>query len=155
MKSFRIDDRKEIICEWKKTRTAFKHEATLLVDGREVDKTKICYQNRTRESYEYESVIEKLLSKSNILTAEEKAEFLKQNKDGQYRQINDNFKTIGLVAKLGEVFGNTPKEKNDWKKRMLNAGLGNQGLSFPDDFDQLDEAEKERRLNGAIQELNK
>ena len=60
------------------------------------------------------------------------------------------FRAIASVALMGEFFGKTQKEKNDWKKRMLVAGLGNRGLIMPDDWDELTEDVKEARLNGAI-----
>lgn len=58
--------------------------------------------------------------------------------------------TVAMIAQLGEIFGSSQKQKNDWKARMLKAGLGNSGLIMPDDWDDLSEEEKERRLNGAI-----
>lgn len=64
-------------------------------------------------------------------------------------------KTIAMVAKLGDIFGETQKQKNDWKARMLKAGLENSGLIIPDDWDQLDEDTKQARLDGAIGELAK
>lgn len=57
-------------------------------------------------------------------------------------------KTTAMVASLGELFGKTQKEKNDWKTRMLKAGAPQ--LSIPDDWETLPEAEKERRLNQVI-----
>lgn len=63
--------------------------------------------------------------------------------------------TVAAVASLAEIFCDTQADKNAWKKRMLNAGLDNQGLSFPADWDKLPEQEKARRLNGAIAELKK
>lgn len=33
---------------------------------------------------------------------------------------------------------------------MINAGLGNKGLTMPEDWDELTEEEKESRLNNAI-----
>lgn len=59
-------------------------------------------------------------------------------------------KRTAAVAKLGEFFGQTQKEKNDWKARMLKAGLGNSGFEMPADWDELDEETKEARLNAAI-----
>jgi hypothetical protein len=56
----------------------------------------------------------------------------------------------GMVAKLGDVFGQTPKEKNDWKARMIKAGLGGQGLEMPEDWNTLSEETKEVRLNKVI-----
>ena len=47
MKTFVINKRFAIVCEWKKTRNAFKHEAILLKDGLEAERAEICYQNRT------------------------------------------------------------------------------------------------------------
>lgn len=62
---------------------------------------------------------------------------------------------LGLVAgiaMLGNIFCNDQKESNDWKARMLKAGLG-EGLQMPDDWGSLSEEEKQRRLDGAIEIL--
>jgi hypothetical protein len=67
--------------------------------------------------------------------------------------MNNMFKTVAMVAKMGEFFGNTQKEKNDWKARMLKAGLSNQGLIMPEDWDTLDENTKTTRLNAVIAQL--
>ena len=64
-------------------------------------------------------------------------------------------RSVGLVAMLGDVFGKSQKEKNDWKTRMLKAGLESRGLLMPDDWDMLSEDTKEARLNGAISQLGK
>ena len=152
MKSFKINEKIEIVCEWKKTRTAFKHEATLLINGRESDRTKICYLNRTWESYEFQSVMNRLIERTQELNKEEKEfcnNWLKED-----RTDWSELKTIGMVAKLGEVFGTTQKEKNDWKTRMIKAGLGNKGITIPEDWDTLKENEKERRLNLVINEIS-
>ncbi|KKT23937.1 MAG: hypothetical protein UW07_C0019G0016 [Candidatus Nomurabacteria bacterium GW2011_GWF2_43_8] len=47
------------------------------------------------------------------------------------------------------------KESNDWKARMLRAGLEGRGLIMPDDWDTLPEAEKTKRLDGALANLTK
>lgn len=64
-----------------------------------------------------------------------------------------HLKLVAGIARLGEVFGEakTQKEKNDWKARMLKAGLEKRGLMMPDDWDSLSESEKERRLNGVLE----
>lgn len=63
--------------------------------------------------------------------------------------------TVAMVAKMGELLaGPTDKARNDWKKRMIAAGLENKGISFPDDWDTLTEKEKKRRLDGAIKQLS-
>ncbi len=56
-----------------------------------------------------------------------------------------------IIASLGDLFCENQKDKNDWKERMLKAGLGNKGLSMPNDWDELDEDTKEVRLNAVIQ----
>lgn len=59
-------------------------------------------------------------------------------------------KTVAMVAALGQVFCSGEKEQNDWKLRMMKAGLTNQGLSVPDNFDSLPESERTRRLDAAL-----
>lgn len=61
--------------------------------------------------------------------------------------MSDILKTASMVALFGELLCDNKKEKNDWKKRML-AATGK--LDFPDDFDELSEDEKEKRLNEVI-----
>jgi len=154
MKTFKINKDFEIACEWKKTRTAFKHEAVLLKNGEEIDRTKICYLNRTWERFDFESVIRKLLDKTGILKGEKINNFLDRISGIAEEKTSRQFKTISTIAKLGEVFcpGNK-KAKNDWKTRILKAGLERQGLIMPENWDQLDENEKERRLNGVLEVL--
>lgn len=63
-------------------------------------------------------------------------------------QAEGALKTVGLIAMMGELFADTQKDKNDWKLRMLKAGIS--GLSIPEDWDTLTEAEKTRRLDAVI-----
>ena len=74
MESFKINKELEVICEWKKTRMAFKHEATLLRNGQEAAKIKVCYQNRTWEKYKFDNVMKKL---ADITGEKAIAEFVK------------------------------------------------------------------------------
>ena len=151
MNSFKITDRIEVVCEWKKTRTAFKHVATLLINGREIDETKICYQNRTWERYTYESVLEKLINNTTALGSEDKKVCLDYIKN--YDRVEDDLKPlkmVSMVATLGSLLTDNKKGANDFKTRILKAGLENKGLSIPANWDTLSEDEKEKRLNGAI-----
>ena len=151
MNSFKITDRIEVVCEWKKTRTAFKHVATLLINGRGIDETKICYQNRTWERYTYESVLEKLINNTTALGSEDKKVCLDYIKN--YDRVEDDLKPlkmVSMVATLGSLLTDNKKGANDFKTRILKAGLENKGLSIPADWDTLTEDEKEKRLNGAI-----
>jgi len=60
MRIFKINENISIVCNGVNTRNGFKHTANLIINGIDVLETKICYLNRTWESYEYESVINKL-----------------------------------------------------------------------------------------------
>ena len=154
MKTFQINNEAVIVCDWKKTKTAFKHEATLLVNGVERDTTKICYLNRTWEAYEFESVIEKLLDKTQYLNEAERKAFLDKCAGRAHEEVKSMFGAIGAVALMGEIFhAGNPRAINDWKTRMLKAGFGNSGLIMPEDWDSLSENDKEARLNGAIAQL--
>lgn len=75
MKTYKINEELEVVCEWKKTRIAFKHTAILLKNGREINNTVIYYQNRTWECFEFESVIKQLIGKTDLLTNSERADF--------------------------------------------------------------------------------
>lgn len=150
---FRINDKMQIYANAEKTRNGFKHTAVLLVDGVEVDKSTAHYLNRTWESYEYQSVVDNLINKSSYIVPEKKEEVKKTFAEASHQKIESEFKTIGNVAQLGNLFAETKKEKNEWKLRMIKAGLGNKGFEVPADWDKLDEDEKEKRLDLVIEHL--
>jgi hypothetical protein len=72
---FKINERAEIVCDWVNTRYGFRHDARLFIDGIEREKAKCCYYNRTWEKFEFETVIHKLLEKTEALTEAEKETF--------------------------------------------------------------------------------
>jgi hypothetical protein len=152
---FRIDDKAEIQATSERARDGFRHRVILKVDGVEVDKVTVHYQNRTWESYEYETAIDKLIDKSSYISPDEKEKLKKKFAEASHGKIEAEFKTIGNIASLGEVFGKTKKEKNEFKLRMLKTGMGNKGFEVPDDWDKLSEDEKEKRLDTAIKFLKK
>ena len=152
MEILKITKNLEVVCESKKTRNGFKHEATLLKNGKEISKKSVSYINRTWENYQFESVLKKLFKNDIRLTEWETRCFKSMIKNGK-KQGKNELKTISTIAGLGEIFGKTKKEKNDWKARMMKAGLENKGLIMPDNWDKLDENEKERRLNGVLEVL--
>lgn len=157
MKIFTINEKLSAVCEWKKTRQAFKHEATLMVNGREAETVKICYLNRTWERYEYESVLYKLQEKTKSLNAEELELFKKKIKnswsDEAEQELSQKFGAVAMVAALGDILHVDQESKNNWKKRMLEAGLGAAGLQMPADWNELSEDEKQTRLDAVIKEL--
>lgn len=152
-KAFWVNDSTKIIATAEKTRNGFKHTARLIVNGEEVDKSTAHYLNRTWESYEYESVVDNLISKTTYIKDEDKDKLKKKFQETSHGKIQSEFKTIGAIASLGELFGQTKKEKNDWKLRMIKAGLGNRGLEVPEDWDKLSEDEKEKRLDMVTKHL--
>jgi hypothetical protein len=152
MRLFKITPKIEVACESERTRYGFRHLATLLIDGNEQEKAKACYYNRTWESYEFQSVLLSLINKSKVLTTEEK-EVCKKFANGDHTDWSA-FKMTSAIAQLGDLLCDNQKDKNDWKARMLRAGLGNKGLDIPADWDSLDETTKESRLNLVIEELS-
>jgi hypothetical protein len=151
MKTFRIDESTEIKCNWVKTRYGFRHDALLFVNNNLHTKAKACYYNRTWESFEYESVISDLLNKAKIMTMGQKSEFLDLCRKNKLDEVNKQFGFIANIAKFGNILTNNQTEANDWKKRMLSAGLADKGLIMPDDWDQLTEDEKTKRLDNVIE----
>lgn len=154
MKSFKLNGKMQIVAKVENTSSGFRHRATLLVNGRSVDEVTVHYQNRTWESYEYETAINNLIDKTSQIAPELKQRFKDKLAGRSHEEIESQFKTIGMVAKIGDVLAKTKVEKNIWKKRMLEAGLG-KGLDFPKGFDKLPEEIKEARLNKTIGFLTK
>jgi len=148
MRTFRINEEIEVVCNTKKTRSGFKHEATLKLNGEECETVKVSYSNRTWESYEYQTVLHKLVEyKDSSLTAEQKEiciEFIKGDQTDW-----TPFKQTAAIAQLGELFGQSLKEKNDWKLRMIKAGMPE--VSLPDDWDSLTEEVKADRLEKILE----
>ena len=150
MRIFKITKELEVVCNSESTRYGFRHLATLMRDGREVQDGKCTYQNRTWESFEFQSVLYEVIRKAhkNKIISWEEEKLCKEFIEGDHTDWS-GFKTTAMVAKMGELFADTQKEKNDWKARMLKAGLP--GLDIPEDWNNLDEDEKESRLNKVIE----
>ena len=62
MRNFNLDNQYTVLCDNKDTKNGFKHVATIFKNGIEQDNTKICYLNRTWESFEYESILKKIVN---------------------------------------------------------------------------------------------
>lgn|SRR3972149_5649744 len=151
MQIFRVNKNIEVVCKSESTRYGFRHLATLMIDGREAETAKHCYYNRTWERYTFESVLEALVEKSTSLTDSRKRTLKRYIKN--YDRVHDDLaglRSISAGMALGDIFSTDKKGANDWKTRMLKAGLEHKGLIMPDDWDTLDEATKEVRLNGVI-----
>jgi hypothetical protein len=82
MQIFNFNDKVSIVCQALDTRTAFKHVAQVMVNGREFgNSVKICYVNRTWEKFTFESVLHKAIEATTALTDAEKEQFKKQLND--------------------------------------------------------------------------
>ena len=159
---YKINDKLAIGAEVYETRYSWGHKAHLYrVRTPEhnddlIQSVKVTYYNRTWERYQFESALYQVVSralKNKVITQEEADtcnDYIRGYDDQESRQA---LRTVAMVAKMGEVFGTDQKEKNDWKARMLKAGLENKGLIMPDDWDSLDEDTKQARLDGAIAQL--
>jgi hypothetical protein len=149
---FKINDKISVVARYEKTRSGFKHVADLYINGNLVDSAKVTYINRTWESYDYETVLKKLIGETSHLSDDEKKLSI------AYANIDHSnttaFKTVAMVAKMGDIFGKSEKEKNEWKTRMLKAGFEKKGLEIPEDWDTLDEKTKKARLDAVIRVLS-
>lgn len=146
MRTFKINEDWSVVADTAKTRNGFKHTAVLMdKDGRVRDEVKVNYLNRTWERYEYETALNKLLEKTKYLDVKDREQF--KHVIAQDNTDWSDFKATAMVAKLGEVLADTPEAKNAWKARMLKAGLN---IELPEDWEQLSEEEKEKRLNQVI-----
>lgn len=141
MKIFKLNDTYSIVCNDKKTRSGFKHEATLRANGLSQRSTKICYLNRTWESYEYQSVVHRLI---DLYFSKDQAQRYKNVVDGKGNEESKHaFDTVKLAMVVGELVGGNKEERVAFKKRMLSTVPG---MEFPDGFDELPVEERERRL---------
>lgn len=157
MKRFRVNKEYEIVCDTEKTRNGFKHTAKLKQTTfyNTVSETKKCYLNRTWESFEYETVIKKLLSfNTDIIPKRTQTRFLNKISGVSKKAVRDNFRMIAGIMAMGDILTDNQKEANDWKARMLRAGLEKSGLIMPEDWNTLTEEEKTRRLNNVQKELS-
>lgn len=158
-KTFPINDNYSINCYWDRTRYGFRHIAKLIrlqdsagaSDYTEIARAKVCYYNRTWESFEYETVISCLLDRAKIVSKDQKSEFMSMLRRGELDRINASFGFIGAMAKAVSLLADSPKEANDRKEGVLKSALGPQGLIMPETW-QSEEA-RTSALDGAIQML--
>lgn len=80
MDLFKINKSMNVVCRSEKTRSGFRHIAELYLNGSAIEKATASYVNRTWERFTYQSVIIKLIEKSERLTQRQKTLFLKKIK---------------------------------------------------------------------------
>lgn len=150
--TFDVDKNTQVECQTLDTRNGFKHVATFYDNYRKVATSTCYYINRTWERYEYESVLLELANNEELSNKQQVA-LLRYAKNYGGRE-DDGLKSIAWAARLGDILTDSKKESNDWKARMLMAGLSTQGLQMPEDWDTLTEEEKTKRLDGAIEAIS-
>jgi len=149
MTSYKFGKGYQVVCEWKKTRNGFKHEAVLLDNGYERCKTKVCYLNRTWEKFEYQTVINQTIN--HYFKDERQAKKYKKIIEKKaIGNIDKKFGMVKMVASIGNILCNSDQDKAAWKKKMIGTMPG---INFPDDFDKLDVNERNKRLDNVIKEL--
>ena len=109
---------------------------------------KATYYNRTWEAFEYQTAIDHAVNGADITDAERIAckEWL-----NTYQEASP-FNSVLMVSALGDLLNPDQSARNDWKKRMMQAGLP--GIDVPEDWESLSEDEKTRRIDGALNQLN-
>lgn len=153
MRTFQISKKISVDCKSEDTRSGFRHLATLYRDYVVIGKAKCTYINRTWERFTFESVLAKI-AELDVLTDKDKKAFkIYLKRDDRVEDDLKPLKTIAMVAAMGNILAPNQKAKNDWKTRMLKAGLESKGLIMPDDWDQLDEDTKQVRLDAVITHL--
>lgn len=149
-RNFKVNDSILIECSTQDTSYGFRHVADVYIDGVYIDRAKCCYYNRTWEAWEYQSVLKAVADRKSLSGAERNiiADYARQDHND-----SSDLRIISGIMALGDVLATDKKDSNDWKTRMLKAGLEGRGLDMPEDWDQLSEDEKEKRLNGVIATL--
>lgn len=132
------------------TSYGFRHLGQLSKNFRVIGANKATYYNRSWESYDYQTVIHKLIDGSEI---EDKAGAKKTIDDMALGRIRGEFSTLSAVMALGDIFGGNRSESADWKLRMLKAGVPEGAISLPEDWDTLSDEEKNKRLDAIIKEF--
>lgn len=147
---FELDEQYRIVCTSKSNRTGFVHVATLEKNGVGIKTARAQYYNRTWECFQFQTVIENLLTKSFKGKDELIAAYRKKADEIGREEVEKFFKPFKALAAMADLLGGSQKEKVALKAKTLQAVPG---VSFPDDFGALPIEEQERRINKALEVL--
>ena len=160
---FEINNKFAIGAEVYETRYSWGHKAHLYrktspeLQDEYIVGDKITYYNRTWESFQFESIMFSIVAKAaqkRLISKEEAEECNQAIKNHDDKESGRELKSVSMVMAMGDLLaGDGQKSKNDWKARMLKAGLEGKGLIMPDDWSELDEDTKQARLDAVIQVL--
>lgn len=153
---FQVNDQLCMGAEVYETRYSWGHKAHLYRVRRPehnddlICSVKVTYYNRTWERYQFESALYQLVDKAlrlKEITPEEAQALRDYIKN--YEQPN-RFGSLAAIAKMGDLLTDNKKDANEWKTRILKAGLTEGALQMPEDWNGLNEDTKQSRLDGAI-----
>ena len=148
-KTFDMGNGFSIDCKAQRTSYGFRHWCDLKRDDWIISSGKGCYYNRTWERYTYQSAIQNAIRKATTINEDERKYLNEWATEGKEPLKEDMaiFGMAAMTAELGNLFCDTTEEKNAWKKRMIKAVPG---LDFPEDFDELPEDVKQKRLDETL-----
>jgi spore maturation protein CgeB len=84
MQVFKLSKDYSAVCISEGTRSGFRHVAHLIKNGNGFESVKICYLNRTWESYQFETVLHKLVNESNIIEGRAKGRLNARIRSGKF-----------------------------------------------------------------------
>lgn len=124
--------------------------ADLYIDGELVGHGSYRWENRPWQAFDFDIAMTKALEKASKKISSYRRRTIKKWLDNGGKREMKKYSSVAMVASLSSLLTDNQKEANDWKARMLKAGLPEGALQMPDDWNELDEDEKQRRLDGAI-----
>ena len=144
-----------VTCESKSNRSGFYHLGKLYYQNRLVLKKKIQYYNRTWEAWEFQSLLENLLDKAKKELPDKAIIDLKAliEKENGVREAWVNTKSNNLKKAFKMIDIMLPKRKANKAKMNLLRSEFRGGLVVPSNWDELDEDEKQTRLNKAVEAI--
>lgn len=126
--------------------------AILMVNDANLSQGSYHWENRPWQSFDFDIAMNKAFDNSKNRLSKHHQRIIKKWLDNggkrETKRVNDQFKSVAMVASLGAIFGSNQTEANDWKARMLKAGMPE--LDMPDDWDSLPEGDKQERLDKVI-----
>lgn len=139
----------KMVARYGDSRDGFNHFATLYnKEGGILGEAKIHYINRTWESYDYQSVLRRLLNdKSGRWLSDKEKEATNQFLNSDLTDWS-GFKSIAAFGALAEVLGTGLKQKNELKMKAVKSL---KGLEVPEEWENLPEAEKAKRLDKTLE----
>jgi len=142
METYIINENLKIEAWYYETSRNWGHKARAIYNGREVAEVKIVYQNRTWESYKYQSVMQKLIDAMDeykTIPLADRIEASKMIKTGDRREMK-KLAGIGAMAMMAGIIGG-----KEAKARVLGSIPG---IIMPENV-------TEEALDGAINILIK